>query len=76
MATVYKKAGKALVSIASWENNDTEIELKIEWKKLGIDPLKATITAPAVKNFQTQRSFRISEKIPVEKGKGWLLIIE
>ncbi len=76
LATVYKKPGKVLVSIASWADNNTEIELKIDWKKLGINPLKATITAPAVKNFQEQRSFRIGEKIPVEKAKGWLLIIE
>ena len=76
MATVYQKAGKALVSITSWADIDTEIDLKIDWKKLGIDPMKASITAPAVKNFQPQRSFRIGEKIPVEKAKGWILIIE
>lgn len=76
LATVYKKAGKALISLASWADSDTEIELKIDWKKLDIDPLKATITAPEVKNFQPEKSFRIGEKILVEKGKGWLLIIE
>ena len=76
LATVYQKSGKALVSIASWADTDTEIELKIDWKKLGIDPLKASITAPAIKHFQPQRSFQIGEKIPVEKAKGWLLMIE
>jgi len=76
LATIYKKKGTALVSIASWAENDTEIALKIDWKKLGIDPSKATITAPEIKNFQSGKTFALNEKIPVEKGKGWLLIIK
>ncbi|MDQ2720865.1 MAG: DUF6067 family protein [Bacteroidota bacterium] len=76
LATVYKKKGAALISIASWAEDDTEIELKIDWKKLGVDPAKATIAAPEVKNFQPSRTFKINEKIPVEKGKGWILIIK
>ncbi len=76
LATIYKKKGTALVSIASWAENDTEIALKIDWKKLGIDPTKATITAPEMKNFQPGKTFGLNEKIPVEKGKGWLLIIK
>jgi len=76
LATVYKKKGKALISIASWADDDTEVTLKIDWKKLGIDPANATITAPAVKNFQLARTFKWDEKIPVEKGKGWLLIVK
>jgi hypothetical protein len=76
LATVYKKKGAALISIASWAKEDTDVQLKIDWKKLGIDPAKATITAPAVKNFQPARTFQLNEKIPVEKGKGWLLIVK
>jgi hypothetical protein len=76
LATIYKKKGTALVSIASWAENDTDIALKIDWKKLGIDPSKATITAPDIKNFQHGKTFGLNEKIPVEKGKGWLLIIK
>ncbi len=76
LATVYKKKGAVLVSIASWATADTAIKLKIDWNKFGIDPSKATITAPAVKNFQPARNFSANEEIPVEKGKGWLLIIK
>ena len=76
LATVYKKKGKALISIASWEDNNVNAELKIDWAKLGIDPAKATITAPEIKNFQPARKFGIDEKIPVAKGKGWLLVVE
>lgn len=76
LATVYKKQGKALISIASWANDDAYVQLDIDWKKLGIDPAKATITAPGVKNFQPAKTFGLDEKIPVEKGKGWLLILQ
>ena len=76
LVTVYKKKGSALISIASWADDDTDVQLNIDWKKLGIDPAQATITAPEVKNFQPARVFKIGEKIPVEKGKGWMLIIK
>ena len=76
LATVYKKKGKTLVSIASWADQDKEIGLKINWKKLGIDPAKASITAPEIKNFQQGKTFNLNEKIPVAKGKGWLLIFK
>jgi hypothetical protein len=76
LATVYKKDGAAMVSIASWEDSDTEIQLKIDWQKLGIDPAKATITAPGIRSFQPAKTFGLNDKIPVEKAKGWLLIIK
>lgn len=76
LATVYRKKDSALVSIASWAENDTEVTLNIDWKKLGIDPSRATIIAPEVKNFQHARTFRPDEKIPVEKTKGWMFIIK
>jgi hypothetical protein len=76
LATVYKKAGKALVSIASWADDDVNVQLKIDWAKLGIDPSKATITAPGVTNFQPSKKFGVNDNIPVQKNKGWLLIIQ
>ena len=76
LATVYQKEGQSLISIASWADDHVEVSLNIDWKKLGIDSSKATITAPEVKNFQHARTFKVGEKIPVEKGKGWLLIVK
>lgn len=75
-ATVYKKKGSALISIANWNTENTNIKLIIDWKNLGIDPVKAVIEAPAIKNFQPQKEFKADDEILVEKGKGWLLIIK
>ncbi len=76
LATVYQKKGKAMVSLASWNHSDTDVTLTVNWKKLGIDPATATITAPPINNFQDARVFKVSDKIPVSKNKGWLLIIQ
>ncbi|WP_240975072.1 glycoside hydrolase domain-containing protein [Chitinophaga fulva] len=74
-ATIYKKDGAVLISLASWAKEDTTVKLNIDWKALGIDPAKAVITAPAVRNFQEGRTFAKDAQIPVAKNKGWLLII-
>ncbi|WP_433766073.1 glycoside hydrolase domain-containing protein [Flavobacterium ginsenosidimutans] len=76
LATVYKKNGTALISIASWADADVNVKLNIDWKKLGINPAKATITAPEVTNFQPAKTFTTKDEIPVSKGKGWLLIVK
>jgi hypothetical protein len=73
--TVYQREGKALVSIASWAGTKIDVKLEIDWEALDIDPANAIITAPAVENFQERASFKVGEDIPVEPGKGWLLII-
>jgi len=75
-ATVYRKKGRSMVSIASWAGKNDSFRLKIDWKALGINPDQAKIKAPEIMNFQPERNFSPSEEIPVENGKGWLLIIE
>ena len=76
LATVYKKKGAALISIASWADTTVNIRLEIDWKKLGIDSSKASIVAPEIKNFQPARTFGLNDPIEVQKGKGWLLVIK
>jgi hypothetical protein len=76
LATVYKKKDTALISIASWADNDVKVKLTIDWKKLGIDPAKATITIPEIKNFQTAQQFSVNAELPVAKGKGLLLLVK
>jgi hypothetical protein len=76
LATVYKKNGTALIAIASWADDDVKVTLNIDWKKLGIDPAKATLMAPAINNFQPAQTFSVKDQVPVAKGKGWLLIVK
>jgi hypothetical protein len=76
LATVYKKNGSALISIASWADEDVNVNLQIDWNRLGIDPSHAKLVAPAVKNFQTGSIFSVNDALPIAKGRGWLLIIK
>jgi hypothetical protein len=75
LATVYAKKGAALVALASWAQTDTTVRLQIDWQRLGIDPAHAVIEAPEIKNFQPQQTFAVDGTIPVQKGRGWLLVI-
>lgn len=76
LATSYVRHGKTLIALASWAPDTTIVKLRIDWKALGIDPARATLTAPAVPGFQPAAGFKPGEAIPVEPGKGWLLVLE
>jgi hypothetical protein len=76
ICTVYKKDKKSLISIASWDKKKTDVKMLIDWTALGISPEKAKLTAIGAKDFQTDATFSPDQKIPVEPGKGWLLILE
>jgi hypothetical protein len=76
LATVYRKDGKALVAIGSWADKPVDVKLNIDWKALGFEPDRVTITAPEVERFQAARAFKVGEMIPVEPKKGWVLVVE
>jgi hypothetical protein len=75
LATVYKNGKRALISIASWAKEPLKCHLSIDWPALGLNPEKVTISAPPIKGFQESASFSPSSEIPLEPGKGWLLIV-
>ncbi|MCP4727930.1 MAG: hypothetical protein GY863_23020 [bacterium] len=75
LATAYVRENETMVAIASWAENTIDLRLSIDWNSLGIEPGNAKITAPAIKDFQELREFSVGENIPVESGKGWLIII-
>jgi len=76
LATCYVKEDKILIAIASWAKNNTNIKLDIDFEAIGINKDKATLCAPAIQNFQDEKTFDINEEILVEKDRGWLLVLE
>ena len=76
ICTVYKKDKKTLISIASWDKEKVDVKLLIDWKALGISPEKATLIAFGSKDFQPAATFSPDQNIPVEPGKGWMLILK
>jgi len=75
LATSYLQEGRTLVAIASWADAEVEIDLDIDWQRLGLDPESALIRAEAIENFQSARQFDPGTPIPVAPGRGWLLTI-
>ncbi len=76
LATSYVKDNKMLISIASWAEENVDVKLNIDFSLTGLDPDNISITAPFIKDFQPERSFKLNEAIPVEPTKGWLLSVE
>jgi len=76
LASVYRKKDKSLISIASWAKQTTSVRLQIDWKALGLDPDKVTITSPSLEGFQDAGSYAHTQSISVPAGKGYLLLVE
>jgi len=76
LATSYVRDGKTLIAIASWAPQKTDVKLLIDWMALGLKPRDGKLVAPAVDGFQPAAQFKPGDAIPVEPGKGWLLILD
>lgn len=75
LATLYSHPGeKTLIALATWEDADAKVTLSVDWAKLGLDPAKVTLHAPAIEGFQTEASWKPGDEITVPKGKGLLII--
>lgn len=74
-ATIYRKEGKTLISVASWEDKTTKFSFQFDWKALGIDQKKETLIAPDIKDFQKLTIFNAGDSISIEPEKGWLVIL-
>ena len=75
LATVYRKAGQALVIVASWAPKSVSCRLAVDWEALGLDPKRAKLRAPKIPGVQTARRLDLGAGLPIEPGKGWMLIL-
>ena len=75
LATAYVKKGEVLISLASWAKEPVQCRLAVDWEGLDMDMGKARFAANFIENFQKAASFGPLDPIPVEPGKGWLLLL-
>lgn len=73
--TVYRKAGKALLSIGNYSDATKSVTLKIDWKRLGLREKRARLVAPEIKDTQEAREWPVDGKISVQPRKGWLVYV-
>jgi hypothetical protein len=64
-----------LVAIASWANEPVDVRLTIDWKRLGLDPKRAVLRAPAVEGFQEAAEYKPGDPVRLDPAKGLLLIL-
>ena len=76
LATAYVRDGRTMIALANWAKGAADVTLTIDWKALGLDPANVRITAPEIAGFQEGRTFRVADRIPLEPGKGWLLVVQ
>ena len=73
LVTAYAGSGKALLAVASWAPDTVSVKLQVDWKALGLDSTRTTVTAPAIDSFQAGRSVKPGESLLVAPARGWLL---
>jgi hypothetical protein len=76
LATVYQREDQVLISLASWAQKDVDVRLVIDWEALDMTKESCVLRAPLIKDFQESATFAPDQKIPVPKGKGWLLLLK
>lgn len=75
-ASVYKKEDRIMVAIANWYDEHKDLWLNTDWNKIGINRNEVVYRAPYIRAFQEEKIYSPWERIPVEPGKGVILIIE
>ena len=75
LATVYSRKDKCLVAVASWAKKTERIQLQFDWKRLGLNAKKVSVSAPALDGLQEAQNFP-GTALTVEPGKGYLLLVE
>ena len=75
--SLYRRPGKVMLAYASWGNRDREVRLDVDWKQLGMDPERVSISAPYIAQFQEQQQYAPAglEHLSVPAGKGGIIVI-
>jgi hypothetical protein len=74
--TVFRQPHRCMIVLGSWSGRDEEVRLKIDYDSLGFRRERMTLSAPEIEGFQDPASFSPDGPIPVEAGKGWILLLE
>jgi len=74
--TLYKGTDQSIIAVACWGKADQTCTLAIDWKNLGYDSSACSITIPAIRDFQDERTLRSLVDLRVPAGKGYLIVLE
>jgi hypothetical protein len=75
-SSVFKGKDDTVVSVANWSPKDQTVILKVDWAKMGLDPLKAEIIVPGIPNFQAEQKTVNLNHLMIPGGKGYLIVFK
>jgi hypothetical protein len=73
-ATVYRGKGESIIAVAGWGLTDIPCGLTVDWKALGLDPMRCTVSMPAIPGFQEERQNVSLDRLTIPAGKGYLIV--
>ncbi|MGL4739013.1 MAG: glycoside hydrolase domain-containing protein [Cellulosilyticaceae bacterium] len=75
LATAYVKDHQAMIVLASWAEQKQEVKVEIDWKRIGLEKEKATISLPYIRGIQEEKQLDNLDQVKVSPKKGIFMII-
>ena len=75
-STVFVKDEKAMIVLASWSDNDVEIDMEIDLATLGYDRTSLQVSSPVMAGLQEYKEYNIDSPIKVPAQSGLILVLE
>ena len=73
--SLFKGDDESILAVANWSDKVQTVSLNLRWKDIGIDPSKAEIFIPAIKDFQDAAENVALNDLIIPAKKGLLIII-
>ena len=74
--TIYQRSDKVLISMGSWSDENENVELNIDWDKLGFTKEEAILRSPVIEPLQGEQVYDLNKRIRVPENQGLILILE
>jgi len=65
-----------MIVLASWSENDLELDLEIDLTALGYDRTSLQLSSPAMEGLQEYMEYNIHSPITVPAQSGLILVLE
>lgn len=75
VSTTYVRPDGVLIVLASWDPEDVNVRLEIDWDQLGFDASSAVLTAPRVAGLQEYAELDPFSEIKVPAQQGLFLVL-
>ncbi len=74
LASIYRKKDKVMIAIGNWTDKEQNINLVVDWEKIGMNPGSAKIEIPKIDGLQAAGISNVKQ-LNIPASKGLILII-